>query len=166
MKTASFYTVLLAASCLFPLQVSAQDFGLTGPATIESEALGAAQDFDAGVLQGGALNTNLWQGTSAGRAAQLLTAAPLESKDPIVRNMVRTVILTGGVPPQAGSPTQTAAYEKARLQAVLAIEGKPSEDSSTLDGFLARNPDLASSPLAQVDLAFLQRRLAPRLRNL
>jgi len=154
MKTAPLYTVLLAASCLLPLTAVAQDFGLPAPAQIESESLGAAQDFDAGVLQDGALGTQLWQGTSAGRAAQLLENAPLASENPIIRNMVRTVILTGGVPPQASSPEQAAAYESARLQAVLAIEAPSSTESSTLDGFLARNPDLARAPLAQVDLAF------------
>ncbi len=154
MKKLAVYPLLLGASCFLPLKSAAQDFGLSGPAQIETEALGAAQDFDAGILQEGALDTQLWQGTSAGRAAQLLTNAPLKSQDPIIRNMVRTVILTGGVPPQATTPEQTAAYETARLQAVLAIEGAASGDSATLDGFLARNPDLARAPLAQVDLAF------------
>lgn len=156
MKTASLNSLLLAASCLLPLKAIAQDFGLSGPAQIESEALGAAQDFDAGVLLDGPLDTQLWQGTSAGRAAQLLEKAPLASQDPIIRHMVRTVILTGGVPPQSTSAQEAAAYESARLQAVLAIEGPASGDSAALDGFLARNPDLASAPLAQVDLAFIK----------
>jgi hypothetical protein len=154
MKTASFYMILLAASGLFPFATAAQDFGLSGPAQIESEFLGAAQDFEAGVLQDSALDTQLWQGTSAGRAAQLLEAAPFANQDPIIRNILRTVILTGGVPPQASTPQQTEAYETARLQAVLAIAGSSSGDRSTLDEFLARNPDLARAPLAQVDLAF------------
>ena len=67
--------------------------------------------------------------------------------------MVRTVILSGGVPPQANDASGTQAYEAARLQAVLALESSQSGDTSTLDGFLARNPDLARSPIAQVDLA-------------
>jgi len=153
-RSASLYAALLTAGCLLPFSALAQDYGLSGPAQIESEALGAAQDFDAGVLQDSALDSQLWQGTSAGRAARLLSAAPLESQNPIVRNMLRSVILTGGVPPQAASPRESEAYNTARLQAVLAIEGKPSGDKSTLDGFLARNPDLARAPLAQVDLAF------------
>jgi len=81
---------------------TAQDFGLAGaPPTIESEDLGAALDFDAGVAVEGALDANLWQGTSALRAAELLTNAPLNSQDPIIRDILRTVILTGGVPPRA-----------------------------------------------------------------
>lgn len=145
--------LLSAAICALPVATFAQDFGLSGPATIESEALGAAQDFDAGILQDGALSTNLWQGTSAGWAAKLLSNAPLKNQDPIIRDMVRTVVLTGGVPPRANTPAETQAYEAARLQAVLAIESGRSGDKTTLDGFLARNPDLARAPLAQVDLA-------------
>lgn len=144
---------LATAVTFLPALAFAQDYGLSAPAQIESETLGAAQDFDAGVLQEGALDTNLWQGTSAGWAARLLSAAPLKSQNPIIRDMVRTVILSGGVPPRANTPADAQAYETARLQAVLAIESGNSGDTSTLDGFLARNPDLARAPLAQVDLA-------------
>ena len=145
--------LLSAAICVLPSLAFAQDFGLSGPPQIESETLGAAKDFDAGILQEGALPTNLWQGTSAGWAANLLSKAPLKSQDPIIRDMVRTVILSGGVPPRAGISTEAQAYEAARLQAVLAIESGRAGDKTTLDGFLARNPDLARAPLAQVDLA-------------
>ena len=145
---------LITAACLLPIGALAQDYGLTGPAQIESESLDAALDFDAGVLTDGALDTNLWQGTSAVRAAKLLSTAPLKSTDPIIRDMVRTVVLSGGVPPRADTPAQAQAYESARLQAVLALEAGQSGNTSTLDGFLARNPDLARAPLAQVDLAF------------
>jgi len=146
---------LFAAIAALPATTLAQDFGLAGaPPTIESEALGAALDFDAGVAVDGALDSNLWQGTSALRAAELLSNAPLKSQDPIVRDIIRTVILSGGVPPRAVDGKGTQTYENARLQAVLAIEAGKSGDVSTLDGFLARNPDLARSPMAQVDLAF------------
>jgi len=118
---------LTTALCFLPAFAFAQDYGLSAPAEIESEILGAAKDYDAGTLQDGALDTSLWQGTSAGWAARLLSNAPLKSQDPIIRDMVRTVILSGGV------------Y------------------ASTLDNFLARNPDLAQSPLAQVDLALTKR---------
>ena len=144
----------LTAASLLPPSAGAQDYGLSSPAQIESESLDAALDFEAGTLTDNALDTNLWQGTSAGRAAQLLSNAPLKSSDPIILDMVRTVILSGGVPPRADTPRQAQAYESARLQAVLAIESGQSGDTSTLDGFLARNPDLARAPLAQVDLAF------------
>lgn len=145
---------LATAICTLPLATAAQDFGLAGgPPQIETETLGAAQDFNAGVLQNSALDSNLWQGTSAGWAARLLSDAPLKSKDPIIADMVRTVILTGGVPPRANSAAGAQAYESARLQAVLAVESGRTGDTSTLDGFLARNPELARAPLAQVDLA-------------
>jgi len=145
---------MAAAFCL-PAAALAQDYGLAGgPPTIESETLGAALDFDAGVAVDGALDSNLWQGTSALRAAELLSNAPLKSQDPIIRDIIRTVILSGGVPPRAEGGKGTQTYEAARLQAVLAIETGKSGDTSTLDGFLARNPDLARAPMAQVDLAF------------
>ncbi len=145
--------LLATAISILPATAIAQDFGLSGPAQIESETLGAAQDFDAGMLQDGALATNLWQGTSAGWAARLLSNAPLKSQDPAIREMVRTVVLTGGVPPRANTAAEAQAYEAARLQAVLALESGRSGDKTTLNGFLARNPDLARAPLAQVDLA-------------
>ena len=144
---------LATAICILPIAGFAQDYGLSGPAQIESETLGAAQDFDAGVLQEGALDTGLWQGTSAGWAARLLSNAPLKSQDTIIHDIVRTVILSGGVPPRANTPAGAQAYESARLQAVLAIESGRKGDKTALDGFLARNPELARAPLAQVDLA-------------
>ena len=138
---------LIAVALFWPSLACAQDYGLSGPAQIETETLGAAQDFDAGVLTDGALDSQLWQGTSAARATQLLSNAPLQSKDPIIRDMVRTVILSGGVPPRATNASEDAAYGAARLQAVMGVG-----EGEVLDGFLARNPDLAQSPLAQVDL--------------
>jgi len=82
-----------------------------------------------------------------------LSKAPLKSKDPMIAEMVRTVILSGGVPPQANSSEGAQAYEAARLQAVLAVESGRPGNNGTLDNFLARNPELARAPLAQVDLA-------------
>lgn len=153
MKTLALTTAL----CFLPAFAFAQDYGLSAPAEIESEILGAAKDYDAGTLQDGALDTSLWQGTSARWAARLLSNAPLKSQDPIIRDMVRTVILSGGVPPRATTQAEAESYESARLQAVLAIESGRPGYASTLDNFLARNPDLAQSPLAQVDLALTKR---------
>ena len=145
---------LVTAICALPISAAAQEFGLAeGSSQIQSETLGAAQDFDAGVLQDGNLSANLWQGTSAAWAAKLLSNAPFNSDNPIIEDMVRTVILSGGVPPQANSSSGAQAYEAARLQAVLAVESGNGDKSETLDNFLARNPDLARAPLAQVDLA-------------
>lgn len=139
---------LTAAISCFPLAALAQDFGLSGPEQIVTESLDAAQDFDAGVRFDGALDTQLWQGTSAARATKLLDMAPMTASDPILRDMVRTVILTGGVPPRATSEDTAKAYETARLKAVMALG-----EDDVLDGFLARNPELARAPKAQVDLA-------------
>ncbi len=139
---------LIAVAVLFPGVALAQDYGLSGPTQIETESLDAAQDFDAGILTEGALDTQLWQGTSANRAAKLLSTAPLNSNDPIIRDMVRTVILSGGVPPRAENESAAKTYESARLQAVMAVG-----EGEVLDGFLARNPELTRAPAAQVDLA-------------
>jgi len=148
-------TGLLAAVSVLPATALAQDYGLAGaPPTIESETLGAALDFDAGVAVDGALASNLWQGTSALRAAELLSNAPLNSQDPIIHEILRIVILSGGIPPRTEDGRGTQTYASARLQAVLAIEAGESGDASTLDAFLARNPELARAPLSQVDLAF------------
>lgn len=155
MSLRSHFGWLVSAALCLPFVVNAQtqDYGLDAQPQIETQTLDAAQDFDAGILQEGALDAGLWQGTSATRAAQLLSTAPLKSTDPIIRDIVRTVILSGGVPPQAENSSAAQAYESARLQAVLALESGAA-GSSTLDSFLARNPDLARAPLAQVDLAF------------
>ncbi len=158
LKSSTLKKTLLSVTMLcLPFAAQAQDYGLSGPGQIETQTLDEAQDFDAGVLKDGALDTALWQGTSAARAAKLLSAAPLKNTDPIIRDIVRTVILSGGVPPHAKNAAGAQAYEAARLQAVLAIESGRSGDTATLDGFLARNPDLARAPLAQVDLALSKR---------
>lgn len=132
-----------------PQYYGPQNYGLSAPSQIETETLGQAQDFEAGILTDSALDAQLWQGTSALRASRLLSIAPLRSDNPIIEDMVRTVILSGGVPPRARNSDSEKAYENARLSAVMSIG-----DGDILDGFLARNPELARSPLAQVDLAF------------
>ena len=149
MRRSLFCLALLSPSMALAQTYGPQDYGLSAPAQIETETLGEAQDFDAGVLTDDALDTQLWQGTSALRASRLLASTPLRTKNPIIEDMVRTVILSGGVPPQASNPQDQKAYENARLSAVRSIG-----EAEVLDGFLARNPDLARSPLAQVDLAF------------
>ena len=107
---------LVTAICALPISAAAQEFGLAeGSSQIQSETLGAAQDFDAGVLQDGNLSANLWQGTSAAWAAKLLSNAPFKSDNPIIEDMVRTVILSGGVPPQANSSSGAQAYETCLL---------------------------------------------------
>jgi len=149
MRLSLFSLALLWPSLVVAQDYGPQDYGLSAPAQIETETLGQAQDFDAGVLTDSALDAQLWQGTSALRASRLLSIAPLKTDNPIIEDMVRTVILSGGVPPQTRDPEDQKAYENARLSAVMSIG-----EGEVLDGFLARNPELARSPLAQVDLAF------------
>ena len=79
---------LVTAICALPISAAAQEFGLAeGSSQIQSETLGAAQDFDAGVLQDGNLSADLWQGTSAAWAAKLLSNAPFKSDNPIIEDL-------------------------------------------------------------------------------
>lgn len=117
---------------------------------IEQGTLGAAQDFDAGALDfnSGGLDPALWQGTSAATAASLLSKAPLSASNPVVANMVRTVVLTAGVPPTAKDSTASQSYNAARLRALMALGDPP-----VLDNVVRRSPELASDPAVRADLA-------------
>lgn len=117
---------------------------------IEQGTLGAAQDFDAGALDfnSGGLDPALWQGTSAATAAELLSKAPLNASNPVVANMVRTVVLTAGVPPTAKNAAASQSYNAARLRALMALG-----DPSVLDNVVRRSPELASDPAVRADLA-------------
>jgi len=79
--------LLSAAICVLPSLAFAQDFGLSGPPQIESETLGAAKDFDAGVLQEGALPTNLWHNERT-RAARM--GAPARNLSCLTRRNERS----------------------------------------------------------------------------
>ena len=114
--------------------------------SIEVGQLGAAQAFDAGVIDfnSGGLDPALWQGTSAKMATHLLSKAPLTSADPVIKNMIRAVVLTSGVPPEG---TDTG-YAKARLRSVMALN-----DPAALQNLAARSPDIVADPAVRADLA-------------
>ena len=71
-KSKALALSLLLGGAFYALSTSAQ--------TIEREQLGAAQAFDAGVIDAnsGGLDSGLWQGTSAQTATYLLKTAPYQ----------------------------------------------------------------------------------------
>ena len=70
--------------------------------SIETGQLGAAQAYDAGVIDGrsGGLDASLWQGTSSKMAVHLLERLPLTSKNPLVKDLMEAVVFSAGVPPE------------------------------------------------------------------
>lgn len=114
--------------------------------SIVVEQLGAAQAFDAGVIDfnSGGLDPALWQGTSAKMATHLLEKAPLYSKDPVIKDMIRAVVLTSGVPPEGTD----AGYGKARLRSVMALN-----NPAALQNLAARSPELRADPVMRAELA-------------
>ena len=119
---------------------------IAGAQSIEVGQLGAAQAFDAGVIDfsTGGLDPALWQGTSAKMATHLLQKAPLTSSDPIIKDMLRAVVLTAGVPPEGTD----AGYAKARLRSVMALN-----DPDALQNLASRSPDVVADPAVRADLA-------------
>lgn len=104
------------------------------PAWAQSITVGqldAAKAFAPGIDIPGALESEAWQGTSAVRAARLLSDMPSDTTHPIVRNMLRRVVLSGLVPPMGADE----AFERRRIMAA--------QDLATPDEyarFVARNP--------------------------
>lgn len=122
--------------------------------TIERELLGAAQAFDAGVIDvtSGGLDSGLWQGTSAATAAYLLKTAPYQSKNILVQQMLETVVLSAGVPPQSADAEQSEAYDTQRLASVMALS-QTGGRGAALSEFIERNPKLTRAPSMRADLA-------------
>lgn len=128
------------ALCLLALSALAGS-GTVRAQSIDVERLGAAKAFAPGININGALENEAWQGTSAARAARLLGDLPADQSHPIVRDMLRRVVLSGLVPP-AGADD---AFERQRIMAA--------QDLATPDEyarFAARNP-AARNPALRVD---------------
>lgn len=114
--------------------------------SIEVGQLDDAKAFAPGIEIDGALESEAWQGTSADRAARLLSDLPTDRSNPIVRNMLRRVVLSGLVPP-AGADE---AFERTRIMAAQEL-ATPDEYAR----FAARNP-AARDPALRVD-AYISR---------
>lgn len=127
--------LFLSASALVALAGSAS------AQSIAVEGLEAAKAFTPGIEVARGLNAEAWAGTSADRATRLLQEIPAETSHPIVRDMLRRVVLAGLVSPSGSDP----AFERARIQAAQ-ILATPDEYAR----FTARNP-VAQDPALRVD---------------
>lgn len=117
---------------------------VSGPAVAQSIEVGrldAAKAFAPGIDIPGALESEAWQGTSADRAARLLREMPTDQTHPIVRDMLRRVVLSGLVPPTGADD----AFERRRIMAAQTL-ATPDEYAR----FAARNP-AARDPALRVD---------------
>jgi hypothetical protein len=114
--------------------------------SIETGQLGAAQAYDAGVIDArtGGLDAALWQGTSAKTAVRLMKKLPLSSEKDIVQDMIEAVVLSAGVPPEG----DTSEYDQTRLKTVMAMG-----DKTALDNLATRNPEITRDPAVRTDLA-------------
>ena len=125
---------------------------LTSPVTaqITVSSLDDAQPFNPGVSVDGlaSLDAQAWQNTPARHAAQLLNDAPANSPDALVRQMLRTVALSGLVPP-TGSGRD--AFEAARLSLVQDVT-----TGAEYERFAARNAGLANDPVRRTNARLAQ----------
>lgn len=130
-----------------------RDNGLTvQPGEIEQGTLDAPIAYDAGLIdiRSGGLDPNLWQGTSANLATQLIKSAPLKSDNPLVRDMVKAVLLSSGIPPE-GDTVGLRQYDATKLEAVSAFA-----DIRMLEALIARSGSAARTPVLQVELSLRQ----------
>lgn len=109
--------------------------------SIEVGQLDAAKAFAPGIDIQDALSSDAWTATSADRAARLLSELPDDRSHPIVRNMLRRVVLSGLVPPIGADD----AFERRRIMAAHDL-ATPDEYAR----FVARNPS-ARDPALRVD---------------
>ena len=138
MKKFLLASIMAIAPMMTPMTVSAQ--------AIETGQLGAAQAYDAGVIdiQSGGLDAALWQGTSSEMAVHLLEKIPSNSQNDLVQDLMEAVVFSAGVPPQ-GSDSR---YDQMRLKAVMQLG-----DKDALDNIASRNLDIARDPAVRADLA-------------
>ena len=117
--------------------------------TIEQGTLDAPVAYDAGILdvQSGGLDPSLWQGTSARLAHELIENAPLNSDNPLVQEILRTVLLSSGIPPK-GSEEDLRAYEASKLEAVSRVS-----DSKSLKTLISRSGAAGRAPAVRAELA-------------
>lgn len=128
-------TLFLSASAVVALAGSAS------AQSIAVEGLEAAKAFTPGIEVARGLNADAWAGTSAERATRLLQEIPTETPHPIVRDMLRRVVLAGLASPSGSDP----AFERARIQAAQML-ASPDEYAR----FTARNP-ASQDPALRVD---------------
>lgn len=138
MKKLLLSSVVAITPMMTPATVAAQ--------SIETGQLGAAQAYDAGVIdiRSGGLDAALWQGTSSKMAVHLLEKIPLSSTNDLVQDLMEAVVFSAGVPPE-GTDSR---YDQMRLKTVMQLG-----DKEALDNIASRNPDIARDPAVRADLA-------------
>ena len=132
---------VLTASVLTHFNAAAQ--------SIEVGQLGSAEAYDVGTLDPsrGGLDQNLWNRTSAPRAVRLLKQAPVQSRDPLVRDLIRAAVLSGGVPPRAADPAMETAFKTARIETIITMG-----EMGAAQEIIARTPVLSRNNLLQVGM--------------
>lgn len=113
----------VALAALLNATASSQD--------ITVDQLDAAQAFAPGIQIEDALSSNAWSGTPASRASRLLETMPTETDNPIIRAMLRRVVLSGLARPEGAGET----FETTRIVAAQTL-ATPDEYAR----FAARNP--------------------------
>ena len=112
--------IALNMVCIFILGTSVH-------AQINIGELNPANAYDTGVLQPGAggLDSTLWQGTTAARAAKLINETDTNATNPnansAARDLILAALLSGGVPPRSDDSLEHEAYRKAQLSTVLEL---------------------------------------------
>lgn len=117
--------------------------------TIAVESLDAPKAFAPGIDLDDALDVESWQGTSAERARRLLSEMNLETDHPVLRDMLRRVILSGLVPPEGAGDE----FERLRIRAAQAL-ATPDEYAR----FAARNAS-SQAPALRADAYLAQGKL-------
>lgn len=141
-------------SALIPVIFSAAIYmaPMTYAQSIEVMELSTAEAFDVGILDGSkhGLDQNLWQGTRAERAVYLLNTVDVLQLEPAVADMLRIVVLTGGVPPEAESEQEEADYAKARLKAILDLG-----EMGAAQSIIGRTLSLSNDTTLKADMALM-----------
>lgn len=134
------WSFLLGASLMMAVPVQAQD--------VYTDELAPAVLSDPGVLvpgQGG-LDRSLWSRTSAAQAVDLLDSLPDQFSNPVARDLVRAVVLSGGTPPQGESdPT----FGATRMEAIFNLADMTAAQE------IIRRSDLSQDQQLQADMALL-----------
>lgn len=135
------FILTLVLSCSWPSLAQAQG--------IEVGELAQAQAFEPGTLSSvdGGLDSGLWNGTQAETAISLIEATPDYHFNPVARNLVRSVLLSAGVPPEGDTNNK---FTSARMNGIIRL----SEMSAAQD-IVQRSPGLSSSNVLRADLALL-----------
>lgn len=119
---------------------------------IETAPLSQAVPYDAAILtpDNGGLDQRLWAGANTDAATQLLAESPVDSSHPVARALIRAVILSGGIPPEATESTSISEFRRERFRTVLRLG-----DMHAAQLMLRQNGVLSADPAVQADMALI-----------